>query len=196
MTLTTSQIQLVRNAFQSILRADYISVSEIAQLESLDKYYVDYFKNLPKVLNDQDSYINGRRGSGKTVLLMRAYYECLKTVSPKVKIESPILQKKKVLPIYIDLSQCKDIFSDDDACLEESFISKLVAEFQRQLKTIFEEHFFKCLSKDFSQMDEFAQIQSMLMEGILFKSTAEDIAITSSCEIKDSTDLRQHRTEK
>lgn len=189
MTLTTSQIQLVRNAFQSILRADYISVSEIAQLESLDKYYVDYFKNLPKVLNDQDSYINGRRGSGKTVLLMRAYYECLKTVSPKVKIESPILQKKKVLPIYIDLSQCKDIFSDDDACLEESFISKLVAEFQRQLKTIFEEHFFKCLSKDFSQMDEFAQIQSMLMEGILFKSTAEDIAITSSCEIKDSTDL-------
>ena len=190
MSLTTTQIQAVRTAFQSILRADYISISDIAQLESLDKYYVDYFKNLPKILSDQDSYISGRRGSGKTVLLMRAYYECLKTVSPKVKSASPILQKKKVLPIYIDLSQCKDIFSNDVSILEESFIAKVVAELQRLLKTIFDEKTLKWFGKDFSKLDAFTQIQTMLMEGTLLKSSVEDITVTSSYQSKDSDALK------
>ena len=34
------QIQTVRDTFQSILRADYISISDIKQLENLNDYYV------------------------------------------------------------------------------------------------------------------------------------------------------------
>ena len=59
------EIQKVREAFNSILRADYISVSDVNQLSELNDYYVDFLKNLPKVLQSQDSYINGRRGTGK-----------------------------------------------------------------------------------------------------------------------------------
>ena len=75
---------------------------------------MDYFNNVPKVLQDQDSFINGRRGTGKTALLMRCYYECLKTVSTKTPGKSMIFENKKVLPLYIDLSQCKDIFEQND----------------------------------------------------------------------------------
>ena len=121
------EIQKVREAFNSILRADYISVSDVNQLSELNDYYVDFLKNLPKVLQSQDSYINGRRGTGKTTLSMRAYYECLKTISPTVEEKSVILGKKKILPIYIDLSQCKDVFCDGEAeTFERSFILHLI----------------------------------------------------------------------
>lgn len=99
------KIQKLRIAFQSILRADYISIDDIHQLATLENYYVDYFNNVPKVLQDQDNYISGRRGTGKTALLMRCYYECLKTVSTKISEKSLIFENKKVLPLYIDLSQ-------------------------------------------------------------------------------------------
>ncbi len=58
-------VQLVREAFSSILRADYISISELKQLKELADYYVDFFNNIPKILQNQDNFINGRRGTGK-----------------------------------------------------------------------------------------------------------------------------------
>ena len=48
--MRTDQVQIVRDTFQSILRADYISISDIKQLESLNDYYVDFFNLLP-ILN-------------------------------------------------------------------------------------------------------------------------------------------------
>ena len=123
--IKTEHLQNVRAAFQSILRADYIAISNLEDLKVLDEYYVDFLKNLPQILQKQDSYISGRRGTGKTTLLMRAYYECLKTISPRVKWKSELLSEKKVLPIYIDLSKCKDIFEEsDDTTLERNFILK------------------------------------------------------------------------
>ena len=50
----------VHKAFQSILRADYISIDDSNQLKMLGEYYVDIFNNLPIILQDQDNYINGR----------------------------------------------------------------------------------------------------------------------------------------
>ena len=94
----SEKIQNLRKAFQTILRTDYISISDINQLTTLESYYVDYFNNVPKVLQDQDSFISGRRGTGKTALLMRCYYECLKTVSTKTPGKSMIFENKKVLP--------------------------------------------------------------------------------------------------
>lgn len=141
------QIQYVRDTFQSILRADYISISDVEQLKAFDAYYVDFFNVLPKVLQNQDSYVNGRRGTGKTTLLMRAYYECMKTISPSIKENSNMLQNKKVLPIYIDLSQCKEMFSQDNESLEHNFIMKIVDEIKNQLETIFQESRFRLVKK-------------------------------------------------
>lgn len=172
------KIQNLRNAFQSILRADYISINDIQQLEQLDGYYVDYFNNIPKVLQDQDSFINGRRGTGKTALLMRCYYECLKTVSPKITKKSKVFEDKRVLPLYIDLSQCKDIFEkEDEKNIEHNFIKYLVKELKDQLEVMFEQSKMKIFKEDASKMKEFDFIAQALLEGITIKReiTAQEV---------------------
>lgn len=167
--------QNVRQAFQSILRADYISINDGEQLKMLEEYYVDIFKNLPIILQDQDNFINGRRGSGKTTLLMRSFYECLKTVSPKIAEKSEYIGAKKVLPIYIDLSQCKDIFDEDDEqTLERTFITKIVAELRNQLSIMFELNNFKIFKKNTSKLEEFEYIENVLKYGIEIKVSTKD----------------------
>lgn len=173
--MRTDQVQTVRDTFQSILRADYISISDIKQLESLNDYYVDFFNLLPKVLQNQDSFINGRRGTGKTTLLMRAYYECMKTISPIIKEDSHLLYNKKILPIYIDLSQCKEMFLQNCENLEHSFIVKIVEEIKNQLEIIFQLTKFKVGKKDFSKLEEFDSFSEAIKEGILLKVEKRNI---------------------
>lgn len=165
-------VQLIREAFSSILRADYISISELKQLKELDDYYVDFFNNIPKILQGQDNFVNGRRGTGKTTLLMRAYYECLKTISPSVREKSSLLSEKSILPIYIDLSQCKDIFDDSNIeAFERNFIIKLVEEFRKQLDTIFAESKIKIFKNNYAQLETFDEALELIKEGILIKKT-------------------------
>ncbi len=149
----------VHKAFQSILRADYISIDDSNQLKMLGEYYVDIFNNLPIILQDQDNYINGRRGTGKTTLLLRAYYECLKTISPKIKETSKVIGDRKILPIYIDLNQCKDIFEEtDERILERVFIGKIISELKQQLNTVFEIDKLKIIKRNYSELEEFDYI--------------------------------------
>lgn len=182
----SEKIQKLRVAFQSILRADYISIDDIQQLATLDDYYVDYFNNVPKVLQDQDSYISGRRGTGKTALLMRCYYECLKTVSTKISKKSMIFEDKKVLPLYIDLSQCKDIFEkEDEKNIEHNFIKYLTKELKEQLAIIFEQSKMKIFKEDTSKMPEFDFIAQALMEGITIKREVTAQELTQKESSKD-----------
>ena len=162
--------QLIREAFSSILRADYISISELGQLRELDNYYVDFFNNVPRILQGQDNFVNGRRGTGKTTLLLRAYYECLKTISPSVKEKSVFLKGKNILPIYIDLSQCKDVFDDNNIeVFERNFIFKLVEELKKQLETIFVESKLKMFKNNYAHLESFDEALELIREGILIK---------------------------
>ena len=97
MMLTNNQIGNVRSAFESILRADYININEITQLKDLDSYYIDMFGNLSLLLQRQDNYAVGRRGTGKTALLLRGYYECLKTALSKIVLvrEKPKQERRR-----------------------------------------------------------------------------------------------------
>ena len=184
------KIQKLRNAFQSILRSDYISINDIPQLNQLDSYYVDYFNNVPKVLQDQDSYINGRRGTGKTALLMRCYYECLKTVSSKISKKSSIFQNKKVLPLYIDLSQCKDIFEkEDEKNIEHNFIKYLLKELKEQLAIMFEQSKMKIFRENTSKMPEFDFITQALVEGITIKREVTAQELTQKENSKDGVSV-------
>lgn len=167
--------QNIHKAFQSILRADYISINDSAQLEMLGRYYVDMFNNLPIILQEQDNFVSGRRGTGKTTLLMRAYYECLKTISPKIKEDSSIIGNSKILPIYIDLNQCKDIFEEaDEQILERIFIAKIISELKLQLNTVFELDKLKILKRDNSRLAEFDYIEEVLKYGIDIKINRRD----------------------
>ena len=59
-----------------------------------------------------------------------------------------IFENKKVLPLYIDLSQCKDIFEqDDEKNIEHNFIKYLVKELKEQLAIMFEQSKMKILKK-------------------------------------------------
>lgn len=176
--MNTNEIMNVRRAFESILRSDYIAINEIAQLQNLSKYYVDCYNNVPSILQEQDNYICGRRGTGKTALLLRAYYECLKTISPKIKGETCVLGNKKVLPIYIDLSQCKEMFEGDrDGVLERNFLKRLIEELKVQLEFMFEEASFKLFKKNHSELSEFQYIESLLLEGLVVHRQDRDVKV-------------------
>ena len=184
--MNCEQMQSVRDTFQSILRADYISISEVNQLEELNEYYVDFFKVLPKVLQSQDSYVNGRRGTGKTTLLMRAYFECMKTISPLVRTESDILKGKKILPLYIDLSQCKEMFTDNSENIEYNFVNKIVYELSNQLSTIFKQNRIHLFKKDHSKSEDFEYIEQCIKEGLVLKSRHNNIKAEQSVETENS----------
>ncbi|MCL2560133.1 MAG: hypothetical protein FWE07_06560 [Turicibacter sp.] len=163
--------QNVKKAFQSILRSDYISIDDPEQLQKLEDYYVDTFNNLPIFLSNQDNFVTGRRGTGKTTLLMRAYYECLKSITSKKASASRYLGADRVLPIYIDLSQCKEIFEEEnEEKIERTFISEIVTELKRQLSKMFDSEPFKILKKDNSKLEEFDEILHILKHGVELKS--------------------------
>jgi predicted NACHT family NTPase len=71
----------LHEAFNSMLRTDYISLNDAEKLALLSQYYVDYFGLLPEVLGETDQLIVGRRGTGKTTLLYRALVGCMESWS-------------------------------------------------------------------------------------------------------------------
>jgi hypothetical protein len=162
------QKQKLRDAFDSILRADYITLDQIEELDNLANYYIDYFGILQGILQKQDNYISGRRGTGKTTNLLRAYYECLKTIAPKLKDKPSVLSDTKILPIFIDLSTCNDLFdSDNDLDLVEvHFIRQIIEALKRQLALMFDESFLLIFKKENPALDDLDYIEKVLVEGV------------------------------
>ena len=116
----------ISEAFNSMLRADYISLNDIEKLNLLSRYYVDYFGVLPEVLSDTDQLIVGRRGTGKTTLVYRAFVGCMESWND----EHPdnIAPKARTLGIYVDLSKCQyidDVPDGDFAAFEHAFVSEV-----------------------------------------------------------------------
>lgn len=73
----------LEDAFDSMLRADYISLGDTEKLQLLGEYYVDYFNYLSSILSQTDQLIVGRRGTGKTTLMYRALVECMRSWDEK-----------------------------------------------------------------------------------------------------------------
>ena len=116
----------ISEAFNSMLRADYISLNDMEKLNLLSRYYVDYFGVLPEVLSDTDQLIVGRRGTGKTTLVYRAFVGCMESWNK----EHPenIAPKARTLGIYVDLSKCQyidDVPDGDFAAFEHAFVSEV-----------------------------------------------------------------------
>ncbi|PKG43754.1 hypothetical protein, partial [Psychroflexus sp. MES1-P1E] len=122
----------IKNSFDSILRADYLSLDKLTELDNLSEYYLDFFNSISSILQKQDNYVSGRRGTGKTSALLKGYYECLKSI----KNNSEYLDNK-ILPIYIDLGNCGDIFDKDNFELFEiHFVRQIIDSLRRQLESI------------------------------------------------------------
>jgi len=182
--MTPKDIQKLREAFDSILRADYITLDQVKELNSLEKYFIDYFGILQGLLQKQDNFISGRRGTGKTTNLLRGYYECLKTISPKLKDEESILVDTKVLPIYIDLSTCNDLFDSTDSqdLVEVHFIRQFIESLKTQLELMFDENFLLLFKKENPALDDLEWIEKVLIEGITLYNQRERTVITKTKE--------------
>lgn len=126
----------VLTAFTSLVRTDYISLDDLEKLDALYNYYVDYFNKVPLILQEQDNIITGRRGTGKTTLLYRAYVECLNTWNDEYAVsESKCVNLKRVLPIYIDLNKCV-ILADEaltEGELHNAFLQEVVKSLTEQI---------------------------------------------------------------
>lgn len=165
--------QLLRNAFDSILRADYITLDNLDELGDLEGYFIDFFGILNSLIQRQDNFISGRRGTGKTTNLLRGYYECLKTISPKLKSENKLIQNKKVLPIYIDLSTCNDLFSElnEPQNIEKHFIRQIINSLKKQLDLMFDSRFLGVFNKENPTLNDLDYIEKILIEGLTISTS-------------------------
>ena len=191
MSLTQKQQQKVRNAFESILRTDYISIDKLEDLTNLEQYYIDVYNNTFGLLQKQDNYISGRRGTGKTALLLRGYYECLKTISPKLKGKEHIFDNEKILPIYIDLSNCAELFgsTENPQLLEVHFIRQVIDALKSQLEVMFDENFLLVFKKENPALDDLDYIEKILVEGITL-STDKKIAIVDKTKEVENAGIK------
>lgn len=187
--MTTKQIQNLGNAFNSILRADYITLDKINELENLEGYFVDYFGILQSILQKQDNFISGRRGTGKTTNLLRGYYECLKTISPKLKNKKSIFNDEKILPIYIDLSTCNELFDSADNLhlIEIHFVRQIIESLKKQLELMFDDNYLLIFKKENPALDDLDYIEKVLVEGIALRNESKT-SISSSSKISEQSE--------
>lgn len=182
--------QKLRSAFDSILRADYITLDNLGELGDLEEYFIDFFGILQSLLQKQDNFVSGRRGTGKTTNLLRGYYECLKSIAPKLKDKERLIQDDKVLPIYIDLSTCNDLFDskNDLNLIEIHFIRQIIDSLKKQLSLMFEEKFLAVFSKENPALDDLEYIEKVLVEGITL-STSKQVSLSSARKSTESSEM-------
>src|SRR5690606_5689049 len=153
----------IKSTFDSILRADYLSLDDFEQLSNLSNYYIDFFNTVSSILQKQDNFISGRRGTGKTTALLKGYFECLKSIKEKKGSE---YLSKKVLPIYIDLSNCNDIFDKDNFELFEiHFVRQIIDSLRRQLEAIYDAKSYIVFRKENPAINDLEYIEKILIEG-------------------------------
>ena len=98
-------------------------------MERLKKYYVDPFGYLASIIQREDNFIIGRRGTGKSTLLYRGFAECIDTWKTQ----------RRVLPIYIDLSKCEALCSSDNNIqIEHLFAYELMRCLESSLKLVWD----------------------------------------------------------
>lgn len=124
--------QLVE-AFNSMLRTDYIPLQDTDRLSLLADYYVDYMGYVGQILGPVDQLIVGRRGTGKTTLLYRALVECMRSWGDE---SAANMAKPRTLGVYIDLNKCQSISSSrnkDYEQFEYAFVSELCDSIREEL---------------------------------------------------------------
>lgn len=190
MVMNNHDTENISTAFNSILRADYISLDNIQELSLLEDYFIDYFGILNGLLQKQDNFISGRRGTGKTTNLLRGYYECLKSISPELKETQSLLGSKKILPIFIDLSTCIDIFdsTNDLQLIETHFIRQIIDSLKKQLTLMFNEKHLLVFKKENPALDDLEYIEKILVEGITV-GTNRTIQESASTKIKSEIEI-------
>lgn len=96
-------------------------------LEKIIDYYCNYGDRLRNFLTEGHHYIKGRRGTGKTALMARAYTECvLSWDSSYLERPDKALTRERVLGVYIDLYTATRSLIGNNESLEYTFVETLL----------------------------------------------------------------------
>lgn len=126
-----SQHQL-EDAFNSMLRTDYIPLRDTNKLNLLADYYVDYMGHVSQIVGPTDQLIVGRRGTGKTTLLYRSLVECMRSWGSRETLARP-----KTLGVYLDLEKCQSLAAATASGYEDferAFVGELCDAITEELK--------------------------------------------------------------
>ncbi len=192
--MNNQQKRAIEDAFNSMLRSDYIPLKDTDKLVRLSDYYVDYLGFLREVVGESDHLIVGRRGTGKTTLLYRGLIETINSWS-----ENDTIAKPKTLGIYLDLSKCQsleDTASKEFSEFEHVFASELLESIKAELNRTWPalKSNPKLFSRIFTPKEVEAQndtknaiedLAKVLSEGVLraeSKSGPQSIAASSSTQ--------------
>src|SRR5215216_4674091 len=102
--LEVAGAQDLEDAFDSMLRTDYIPLRDTEKLNRLADYYVDYMDYVSQIFGPVDQLIVGRRGTGKTTLLYRSLVECMRSWGQLDTAARP-----RTLGVYLDLEKCQSL---------------------------------------------------------------------------------------
>ncbi len=128
--MTTEQD--LEDAFNSMLRTDYIPLSDTNKLNLLADYYVDYMGIVSQILGPVDQLIVGRRGTGKTTLLYRSLVECMRSWG-----DGTSAARNRTLGVYLDLEKCQSLSSTNTAdyeMFEYAFVAELCDAIRDELQ--------------------------------------------------------------
>lgn len=190
----------ITEAFNSMLRTDYISLNDTGRLGLLEKYYVDYFGLMPEVLSDIDQLIVGRRGTGKTTLLYRAFVGCMQ--SWRGDHAEHIAPKQRTLGIYVDLSKCQyieDVGDTEFVAFEHAFVSDVCDAISEQLTRFWpalaqEPGYFAKLFRA-AESNQVAEVRAVLdgIARLLREGLPRVIDRSSAVDVKELSESTQTR---
>lgn len=190
--MDSKQERAIEDAFNSMLRTDYIPLQDTGKLTKLMDYYVDYLGFLRQIVSETDHLVVGRRGTGKTTLLYRGLIECISSWNI-----SDCIAKNRTLGIYLDLSKCQsleDTASKNFTNFEHVFATELYESIKQELSRswptlndsprIFERVFYKDEAKSKQETNTaIEQLANILESGIQrIVNRAGEIKETSSNE--------------
>lgn len=161
----------VMDAFSSMKTTDSVSLEDLDHLRKLENYYIDPFNYISNIMQEEDNFIIGRRGTGKSTLLYRAFIECINSWD-----EEKSVYKRRILPIFIDLSKCDAIAQkvDGEIKFEEYFTYELVRSFRNYIYLLWDkivpcdgEHIesqeLDDINNFMSELDEFIKVGNPIL---------------------------------
>lgn len=145
----------VIDAFSSMKTTDSISLEDSEHLKKLENYYIDPFNYIKNIMQEEDNFIVGRRGTGKSTLIYRAFVECINSWNKEKKI-----YKENILPIFIDLSKCESLTQkvDEESKFEEYFTYEIVRSFRKYINLLWDKIILSC------ELDKKNNINSFMNE--------------------------------
>lgn len=151
----------LRDIFDTLLKTEYKDHNDI---QELNKFYIDKFNYLFNILSNKNNFIVGRRGTGKTTLLYRAYLECM--LSFNKNYQSDFILTKNNLGIYIDLNKINTLKNDSNENFERDFLLDLIKEFREQVNIFWKNNIKAFLTNSKNEVDEiFNEIEQLIING-------------------------------